>query len=184
MALTIDQLEIQIASNAGNATTGIDRLATSLQKLGTSMKSSSSLSTFAKNVEKIAVAVNKLDTSRINALATSLSAIASVGKINLTSTINQLKKIPEVARELNTVDMDTFTAKLRAMAGALAPLNTQLNSIKSGLGTLPQEVNRVVTASNKYISSTNNGEYFSVSLRELLERSEIGLRKVTIILKP
>lgn len=155
MALTIDQLEIQIATNAGNATTGIDRLASSLQKLGGSLTFNSKLSTFAKNIEKIAAAVNKLDSSRISALASSLSAIASVGKINLTSTINQLKKIPEVAKEFNTIDMGSFTSKLTDMANALMPLNTQLNSVKSGLSKLPQEVNKVVTAQNKYTNSAN-----------------------------
>lgn len=159
MALTIDQLEIQIASDAGNATTGIDRLASSLQNLGSKLTFTSKLSTFAKSVEKISSAVNKLDTSRISALATSLSAIANVGKINLTSTINQLKKIPEVAKEFNTIDMGSFTSKLTDMANALVPLNTQLNSVKSGLSGLPQEVNRVVAASDKYTSSAGKANH-------------------------
>ena len=156
MALTIDQLEIEISTSAGNASTGIDRLATSLGNLGSKLTFTSKLTTLSKSVQKINGAVKGLDTSPLNALANSLSAIANVGKINLTSTINQLKKIPELANEFNTVDMGAFTSKLRDMADALIPLNTQLNSVKSGLSGLPKEVERVAKASNQFASSTNN----------------------------
>ena len=155
MALTIDQLDIQISANAGQASTGLDRLAVAIENLGKRLTFNSKLSTFAKNIERISAAASSLETSRLNSLASSLTAIASVGKINLTSTINQLKKIPEVASQFNTVDMDTFTAKLKQMADALVPLNTQLNGVRSGLSKLPQEVNRVANASDKLERSTN-----------------------------
>ena len=68
MALTIDQLEIEIVASSGKASTGLDRLASSLENLGSKLTVTSKLSTFAKNIEKIATAVNKLDTSRISTL--------------------------------------------------------------------------------------------------------------------
>ena len=168
MALTIDQLEIEIVASAGKASTGIDRLATSLENLGSKLAVTGRLSTFAKNIEKISSAVNKLDTSRITALASSLSAIAGVGKINLTSSINQLKKIPEVAKEFNTVDMASFTNKLRDMASALAPLSTQLNSVQSGLGKLPTEINRVVNSTDKFTKSTKSATTHSLKFSDKL----------------
>ncbi len=168
MALTIDQLEIEIVASSGKASTGLDRLASSLENLGSKLTVTGKLSTFAKNIEKIASAVNKLDTSRISALASSLSAIAGVGKVNLTSTINQLKKIPEVAKEFNTVDMGSFTTKLRDMASALIPLSTQLNSVQSGISKLPGEINRVVKSTDKYTKSTKTASNYSLKFSDKL----------------
>lgn len=75
MALTIDELEIKIESDASKAIGGIDSLAASLGSLKSALGGSSGL------------------TSNLSQIATAMNELKSVGNINMSSNISQLSQL-------------------------------------------------------------------------------------------
>ena len=111
MALTIDQLEIQIDTNAKKATNGLDSLAASLSKLKTAVGDTSGLATNLKGI------------------ADALNTFSAVGKIRMTIPVNQLKKLESVIPTLGSAQATRMADNLRKIADSIAVF-----SATSGVG--------------------------------------------------
>lgn len=111
MALTIDQLEIQIDTNAKQATNGLDSLAASLAKLKTVVGATSGL------------ASNLID------IAAALQTFSAVGKVRMTVPVNQLKKLESVIPTLGSAQATQMADNLRKIADSIATF-----SATSGVG--------------------------------------------------
>ena len=101
MAITIDELEIQIQTEAKKATGGIDALADSLRNLKSAIGDTSGL---ASNLTQIASALNGFN---------------SVGKINLTSPVKQLGKLSELIPTLGAGQGTQLAQNLRDISDGL-----------------------------------------------------------------
>lgn len=71
---TIDSLALQIQDNSKTVVKGLDKLATSLQKLG-KVTQGLNLGTVSSAFKSISTSVSKLDNSKVNALTTGLSKL-------------------------------------------------------------------------------------------------------------
>ena len=71
---TIDSLALQIQDNSKTVVKGLDKLATSLQKLG-KVTQGLNLGTVSSAFKSISTSVSKLDTSKVNALTTGLNKL-------------------------------------------------------------------------------------------------------------
>lgn len=148
---TIDNLIIEIEGRSNGAAGQIDALAGSLEKL----KSSSSLTKVTNNLAKLSTALSGLSKNsaglgNIQALADSLKGLESLGKVtNLTSALNQLKKIPEITKSLDTNTITQFAVRMRELGNALAPLSTQIDRLSNGFGRLPNRIKSCVAATNQ-----------------------------------
>ena len=78
MALTIDNLQIQIEANAQGAASGINRLAKSLDRLSSAVGNTAGLASDLSQVSK------------------ALKSFSGIGKIRITSQVNQLKKLESI----------------------------------------------------------------------------------------
>lgn len=163
MSTTIDSLDIQITTSAGNSAVNIDRLADALGRL----KQNSKLTTVTNNLTKLSAALDRLNsssTSGINRLAQSLGSLSSFNASGFKTTVNALNKIPKILDSLDTATLDKFKRKMEEVAKALTPLATKIDTIATGFSRLPSRIKSVASATNNATSSTKS---FGSSLSSL-----------------
>ncbi len=117
-------------------------------------------SSFAKQITDIGIAVNGLenvDTAKLAGLADALSPLASLDRAKLTSYINQLKQLPEVAESLDGMDMDAFAVSIRKAADAMKPLADEMEKVSRGFSALPTKIQRIIRENDRMTASARKG---------------------------
>ena len=177
MALTIDNLQIQIETKAQNATDGIDALTTSLTnlkssigdtsglvntltKLSTAMRGLSTAKSLANGLTELNKVTSVLNTDRLTefsqqmaGVADALSQLSVLEKSNLGSIINPLKKIPDITKELKPEVIDEFGAAIKRLVEILAPLASQMETVSRGFSMLPNRMKSTIKASQQVANS-------------------------------
>lgn len=134
-------------------------------------------SSFAKQITEIGVAINGLehvDSARLRGLADALSPLAALDRSKLTSYINQLKQLPEVADALDGMDMDRFAASIRRAADAMKPLADEMEKVSNGFSALPTKIQRIIRENERMTASTKRGATGWKALRSAVRDSLFG----------
>lgn len=137
MAFTIDNLEIQIDTNAKKAESGLDSLAASLAKLKTAVGDTSGLASNLKDI------------------ATALHTFSAVGKVRMTVPINQLKKLESVIPTLSSPQATQMADNLTKIAYAIekfsasAGVGAQMKDAAKGMNALAKSTKSFETATQK-----------------------------------
>lgn len=105
----IDHLQIQIDTDAGKAASGLDRLATSLDKLG-----------------RASGTINK---SFFSDLAAGLKPLADLDLKGVGTTLNAVAKIPKAFEGLEKIDISAFSGQITKLTEALSPLAEKMRGI-------------------------------------------------------
>lgn len=151
MALTIDNLEIQIQSDSKNATNGIDALTSSLEKLKSVVGDTSGLA------------------SNLTQISTALKSFSGLGKINLTSPIKQLSKLNDLIPTLGGGQGTQLAQNLRDIASGLMAFSAVPK------GSFAPAVNGIRTLSDSVGGlNTTNFKTFSAQMKSIAE----GLSKL------
>lgn len=125
MAENIDELQIEIESDASSALDGLDGLAKSLEKL---KKAASGVESSAKELK---------------ALVSPLRSLSKLDNLNLTANIGQLEQLTNTIKGMKKSDFKTFSENVQTLSGGI----TALGSMKSGnIGTVSTKVNGLVAA--------------------------------------
>ena len=97
MSDTIDSLQIEITQDSQQAVEGLDALTASLNRLKTVSRGGVGLTAVTNQLKKLNEAVNTMQNPsvKISQLVSALKPLESIGKTNLNSTLNSLKKLPE-----------------------------------------------------------------------------------------
>ena len=160
MSTTIDSLDIQITTSAGQSAANIEKLANSLEKL----RANSKLTTVTNNLGKLKTALDGLNStsgavSNLNKLSAAMNGLASLPKLaGLTSAMNALKKIPDVMNGLDANKLDEFRKKMQKLADALSPVATKINTISQGFSKLPSRISSAVSATNRMTTASHNSK--------------------------
>lgn len=147
-----------------NAVKGLDvsqklsNLADSLSKLNgiRDLKISSSI---GNQLSAISTAVNSVqDTSgsKLEALANGLRPLSELGKSQMGSFINQLKKLPEVISELDKADIGKFADQMARLSAAMKPFADEMQKVSAGFSSFPSRIQRVITSSAQYNNAMQN----------------------------
>ena len=133
----------------------LESLAKGLSALSTlgQLKISSSI---ANQISAMAEATKKLDgvdTGKLGDLGAAVQPLTELGKSNLGSVLNAVKKLPEVASELNKVDLATFGTQVRQLATDLKPLADEMQKLGNGFSVLPGEIQTYLNANSKVPAS-------------------------------
>lgn len=150
MALTIDNLEIQIESNATKAMNGLDSLAASLAKLKSAVGDTSGLANNLKNI------------------ADALNTFSAVGKIRMTIPVNQLKKLGAVVPILGNSQATQMADNLRKIADSIATFSAasgvgkQMKDAAKGMDALAKSSQKY-EAAIKTSDEVHKGTLFSLS---------------------
>lgn len=163
MSMEIDELSIEIESDASNASGEIDKLAGSLGKLKNNLNGVGSLKTFSTALKNLA------DVSRDNNLA----QLGSIGdkvkrmsegfkglngfKTGATGLMKELSNVKAIASDLGDTKFDKFTEDINKLKTAIQPLQdlgkTNLGSFFNQLKKLPEISKQLDTVDfNKFSS--------------------------------
>jgi len=148
-AITVEQLEIDVQSSASSATSGIDALASSLEKLKTAVKGGAGLGTLSKQLTTLNSALGKVtaaNTETLNKLAQGIKTLSACSGVKLSSSL--ATQITNIGNAVQSLSGTNFSA-LTSLANALTPLasigKANLNSFISQLQRLPQVVQSLNT---------------------------------------
>ena len=113
MSTTIDSLDIQISTSAGQSAANIEKLAGSLERL----RANSKLTTVTNNLGKLKTALDGLQStsgavSNLSKISQAMQGLSTIPKLaGLTSAINALKKLPDVMNGLDLHKLEEFRKK-------------------------------------------------------------------------
>ena len=190
MAITIDELQIQIEAEAKKSTKGLDTLAASLRKLEASVGNLSGVSSNLSNLAQALKSLNSIGkinlTSPINQLtklketmgsmqtttiavelkqiSTALSSLSGVPKVGLTSIANGIKALNEATASMNNERLTEFNLQMRGVAQALSNLS---GIGKSGIGSMVNALKQIPEINTKLDDKTI--ARFSTAMRSLSE---------------
>ncbi|MEF2593715.1 MAG: hypothetical protein U0M51_04140 [Eggerthellaceae bacterium] len=117
----------------------------------------------ARNLTALSTAANSLSSgsaSKVSTLAVALRGLSNIGKVNVTTAVNSLKKLPEALKAYESFDIGSFVSKLSQLNSQLGPLATNVNRLAAGIKSLPPSMRtaaasaRTVASSVKYLSAT------------------------------
>ena len=160
MSTTIDSLDIQISTSAGQSAANIEQLASALERL----RANSKLTSVTNNLGKLKNALDGLQStsgaiSHLSKLSEAMQGLSNLPKLaGLTSAMNALKKLPDVMNGLDAGKLEEFRKKMEKLSDALAPLATKINTISKGFSKLPSHINSAVTATNRMATASQNAK--------------------------
>ena len=160
MSTTIDSLDIQITTSAGQSAANIEKLADALEKL----RANSKLTSVTNNLGKLKTALDGLHStsgavSSLGKLSQAMQGLANLPKLTgLTSAMNALKKVPDVMNGLDANKLEEFRKKMQKLADALSPLAAKINVVANGFSKLPSKVSSAVTATNRMAAASHNAK--------------------------
>lgn len=116
-------------------------------------------SSFAGQIRAISDAVDELDSGmgeKIQLFTDGLKPLSEVGKSNLGSMLNQLKKLPEINEKLKPELISEFAAKIRELSAAMAPLANQMDRVAAGFAAFPKRIQSMITSTQKAAGSSRS----------------------------
>jgi hypothetical protein len=154
--MTLDQLVIDIQAQSTDATSGLDRLSASLNSLRAAAKGGVGLTAVSNQLKKLNEALSTMTApaEKITELVNALKPLASIEKSNLGSAVSQLKKLPEIAASLKSMDMGAFADSIQRVTAAIAPLAAEMQKVANGFSAFPAKIQRII-AQNDRLSSSN-----------------------------
>lgn len=144
--------KIKDAMNGLN-TAKLSNLGTALNDLKTKtegLKISSSIGSQLGEIGKALNAIPDVAQTKLQSLADGLKPLSELGRANLTSFINQLGKLPEVIRELDTVNVEKFAEQMERLAEAMKPFADEMQKVSSGFAAFPSRIQRLITSTEQY----------------------------------
>ena len=159
MAVDIDSLQIEIEATSSDAAAKIDALATALTNLKAAAKGGAGLTTVSKQMQALASAAASLNNTGIGKLkeiAPALNSLSSIQKSSgLNSTINALKKLPEISASLEKADLGEFASQMNKVTSAIRPLATEMQKVSNGFSAFPIRIQKIIQ-SNTGLAASNN----------------------------
>ena len=149
------------SGNVNTLTAALAPLATIQSRLGATLNQLTRLSQVSQQIG------TSMDTgnlaSNIQSLVSALKPLESIGKSNLNSVLNSLKKLPEIIKQLSATDMNAFAAQIERAASALRPLADEMNKVAAGFSAFPARIQRIITQ-NERLSASNEkaGKSFGI----------------------
>lgn len=139
--------------NTGDFANKMNRISNSLSNLKAQTDSLKISASIGNQLAAINQAITNLpDTpgEKLRNLASGLQPLSELGRSNMTSFINQLKKLPEVIQELEKADIDKFTQQMKNLAAAMKPFADEMNKVSSGFSAFPSRIQRLIASTEQY----------------------------------
>lgn len=161
MAVDIDSLQIEIEATSSDAAAKIDALAAALTNLKTAAKGGAGLTTASKQMQALAnvaklINSNSINTAKLKEMTGALNGLSSIQKSSgLSSTINALKKLPQISESLEKADLGKFAVQMNQVADAMRPLATEMQRVSSGFSAFPIRIQKIIQ-SNTGLADSNS----------------------------
>lgn len=162
MAVDIDSLQIEIEATSSDAASKIEQLATALSNLKPEAKKGGArLTTTTKQLQALSNAAElingtNLDSQKIQQFASAMNSLSTIQKASgLSSTINALKKLPDISSSLEKADLGKFADQMNQVASAVRPLATEMQKVANGFSAFPIRIQKIIQ-SNSALTASNN----------------------------
>lgn len=161
MAVDIDSLQIEIEATSSDAASKIEQLATALTNLKSAAKGGAGLTTTTKQLQALSNAAKlingtNLNSQKIQQFASAMNSLSTIQKASgLNSTINALKKLPEIGTALDKADLGKFAQQMNQVASAMRPLATEMQKVANGFSAFPIRIQKIIQ-SNTGLAASNN----------------------------
>lgn len=161
MPVDIDSLQIEIEATSSDAASKIDQLATALTNLKSAAKGGAGLTTTTKQLQALSNAAKlingtNLNSQKIQQFASAMNSLSAIQKASgLNSTINALKKLPEISTALDKADLGKFAQQMNQVASAMRPLATEMQKVANGFSAFPIRIQKIIQ-SNSALTASNN----------------------------
>ena len=106
-----------------------------------------------------------------------------MGKNNINPFLNSIKKLPELSKALDSIDMDKFASSIARVTTAIKPLASEMNKVSSGFSALPTKLQRVIYGLDKSSASAKNANKSFGNLFSGFAGGSIKITAVYYILK-
>lgn len=139
--------------NTGDFASKMNRISDSLSRLKNQTDSLKISSSIGNQLTAISKAVDSLPNApgdKIKNLAEGLQPLSTLGKSNMTTFINQLKKLPEVIQKLEKADIDKFTIQMKDLASAMKPFADEMNKVAFGFSAFPSKIQKLINSTEEY----------------------------------
>nr|DAD74356.1 MAG TPA: minor tail protein [Siphoviridae sp. ct3pR10] len=139
--------------NTGDFASKMNRISDSLARLKgqtDSLKISSSIGNQLTAISKAVDSLPDAPGDKLKNLAEGLQPLSTLGKSNMTTFINQLKKLPEVIEKLEKADIDKFTQQMKDLASAMKPFADEMNKVASGFSAFPSKIQKLINSTEEY----------------------------------
>ena len=160
-----------ISSSLGGLTKAVDLLS----KLG-GVKISASI---GNQLTAISTALQGANFSggqaKINELVTALEPLKTIGRTNLTSTVNALKKLPDA---LNNLDTRTLYTKIQSLTRIFKPLADEMQKVANGFSAFPAKIQRLITGTDKLTASNNKASTSYINLYAKIKMAMAAVKGV------
>lgn len=148
--------------NTNQGIQALDRFGNAFKRVSQFTGDSSGFSKAINTLRKLPALAGELKTldlsgfsAQMQALESGMSSLSGIANPKgLTSSLNALKKIPEITSSLNPQIIDEFGDKVEKLAAKLGPLATQIDKVGNGFAKLPSQVSKTVTATNRMEQAT------------------------------
>ena len=138
--------------NSGDVSKKLTQIATGLKALESAknIKISSSIANQLNALNAALANVRWTDGDKLRTLADGLRPLSELGKANMTTFINQLKKLPTVIEELEKADIDKFTQQMKELAAAMKPFADEMQKVSNGFSAFPLRIQRLIRSTEQY----------------------------------
>ena len=156
--------------NSGDVSKKLTQIATGLKALESAknIKISSSIANQLNALNAALANVRWTDGDKLRTLADGLRPLSELGKANMTTFINQLKKLPTVIEELEKADIDKFTQQMKELAAAMKPFADEMQKVSNGFSAFPSRIQRLIRSTEQYNGTvrraTNNTSAWSSAM--------------------
>ena len=178
MAISVDELQIEIKARATGASKRIDELTASLSSLKGVAKGGVGLTAPTNQFKKFSEAVNQMrnPSEKIRNLVSALKPLETIGKSNLGSALNQLKKIPAITEGLDDKKLADFASKIRQVTDAVRPLAKEMEKVSRGFSKLPSNIQKAINANARLVKSNYNAQRSFFKLANIMSKVYVAKR--------
>lgn len=161
MAVDIDSLQIEIEATSSDAAQKIEQLATALTNLKSAAKGGAGLTTTTKQLQALSNAAKMINGTNLNSgkvkeFASAMNSLSTIQKASgLSSTINALRKLPDISSSLEKADLGKFAQQMNQVASAMRPLATEMQKVANGFSAFPIRIQKIIQ-SNSALTASNN----------------------------
>lgn len=165
--------------NSGDVSKKLTQIATGLKALESAknIKISSSIANQLNALNAALANVRWTDGDKLRTLADGLRPLSELGKANMTTFINQLRKLPTVIEELEKADIDKFTQQMKELAAAMKPFADEMQKVSNGFSAFPSKIQRIIASTNRYNGTVNKAASGTWAWSEALA----GIKLSTVI---
>ena len=154
---------------------GLNKAVDTLTKLG-GVKISTSI---GNQLKAISDSLNTADFSggqaKINELVDAIRPLETLGRTNLTSTVNALKKLPEA---LDKIDTRTLYTKIQSLTRIFKPLADEMQKVANGFAAFPTKIQKLIANTDKLSTSNKKASDSYINLYAKLKMAWAAVKGI------